>query len=371
MVVVLSAFNGIEHLIDSRYSALDSDISIYPAYGKTFNLDTVPVQKIKSLQGLGKMSPVVEENVLASYNHKQRIVRIKGFLPDYLQGEKYDSLIIRGTGMLKQNGEDLAVLGAGVRYDLNTVVGDQSLFPLKLTAILRGRQIYKSRQRALNTQVIHCGGVFSINYDFDTQYILVPLEFAQKLLGYHNDANSIEVNLSGQNKEKNFSRAASELQNLLGKNYTVKTRYQKNEVIYKTNQSEKWIAFLILVFILLIATFNIIASLSMLILEKRGDVKVLSSMGMNTNRIRQIFFQEGLLINALGAGSGLLLGLVLCLAQEKYGFVPLHGGLVPYYPVRVMAQDLLVVFVVVVLIGLISSVVPVRLFTRKILQAKT
>ena len=368
MVVILSAFNGIEELIDDRYGALDADLTIMPATGKTYPLADIPLDSLKSTIPVTSLSPVIEENVLAEYDQRQRIVRIKGVEQSHLTAMGFDSLVYEGRPDLKIDNTPQALLGAGVRYELSARLGPSGMEPLRLSAILRGKRLSKARERALNRKLIAVGGIFSINVDFDLKYVLVPLDFASSLLKYDDEVSAVEIKLKEGTKTED---AAEELSALLGDRYNVVTRFEKNELIYKTNRSEKWITFFILLFVMLIATFNIVASLVMLILDKQSDIRLLSALGASRRSIRRVFFFEGLLINGIGAGVGLVLGYLLCLLQIEFGLVPLEGGLVPYYPVALKVGDFAVVFAVVIAVGLISSIAPVWLYTGKSLQAKT
>lgn len=362
MVVVLSAFNGIEKLIDERYRYLEPDLGITAVYNKVIGLDSLNLETIKAADGVAEVAVAVEEFVLAEYERNQRIVKMKGVEDSFLARSGIDSLMWDGAAEFHMNNTPSALIGVGVKYDLNLRMFEQAYNPLRLSALQRGKMLRTNREGAFNRRNIPVAGIFSINIDFDSDYVIVPLEFATDLLGYEKEVSQVEIQLTdGESLEVR----RDELQAALGPNYLVKSRLEKNELIYKTNKTEKWATFVIMGFILLIATFNIIAALTLLINEKRNDIKVLSGMGAPASLIKRIFFIEGALINAIGAAIGLGLGLGLVYLQQNYGLIRLEGGLVDFYPVATSPSDLLAIFSLVVVCGLLSSVVPVQIFTRR------
>jgi lipoprotein-releasing system permease protein len=362
MVVVLSAFNGIEALIDERFGVFNADITITPLRNKVLTPEGVSADAIAALPEVAQTGYAVEEYVLAEYERNQRIVVLKGVEPYYLAKAGLDSLMVEGDAALLLDEAPAAMVGIGVKYDLNLRLFEQQWNPLRLSAIQRGKKLGNNPEQAFNRRLVPVAGVFSINIDFDTDYVLVPIDFAQELLGYRGEYSALEVYLKpGQQPDKVRARIAG----LTGPDYEVKTRVQKNELVYKTNQTEKWATFAIMGFIMLIATFNIIAALTLLINEKRRDIRVLYTMGATTGSIRRIFFIAGALINAIGALVGLGLGLGLVYLQRTVGIIRLEGGLVEFYPVQINITDLWAIFALVVLCGLLSSIAPVQIFTRK------
>ncbi len=362
MVVVLSAFNGIEALIDERFSYFDADISVSPLSGKVISPGDIDLEALRNLPEVASAGYVIEEFVLAEYERNQRIVIMKGVEPVFLAEAPIDSMIIDGDATLNLGEQPAALIGIGVKYDLNLRLFEQQFNPLRLSAIQRGKKLGSNPEQAFNKLNIPVAGVFSINIDFDSDYIIVPIKYAADLLKYNNEYSAVELYLHPDAKgEKVQEKIAA----MLGPDYEVRTRLQKNELIYKTNKSEKWATFVIMGFIMLIATFNIIAALTLLINEKRRDIRVLYSLGATTNTIRRIFFTAGALINAIGAAAGLLLGFALVYLQKEVGLIRLEGGLVEYYPVEIQPTDLMAIFALVVVCGFLSSVVPVQIFTRR------
>lgn len=362
MIIVLSAFNGIESLVGSLYARFEPAISILPATGKTFAQSSVPIDTLKTWPGISHVVPVIEENVMLDFGSKQRIARMKGVDENFVLMTRLDSVVVDGEYLLKDEDYNYAVVGYGIKYELGINIYQNSMRPLKVYAPIRGKKISRNQEKAFNRKDLMVSGIFSINPDFDSKYFLTDIDFASALLGYENERTAIEIGLA---EGVNPDRIQKQLITLLGDDFIVKTSRQKNELVFKTSQSEKWITFFILTFILLIASFNIIASLTMLIIDKKKDIFILNSLGASRLDIRKIFFSEGMLINAIGAIIGLVLGYLFCIAQIQFGLIPLEGGIVEYYPIEMRLEDFFAVFGIVLATGLISSIVPVRYFTRK------
>lgn len=362
MVVVLSAFNGIDNLIDERYSFFDADISILPLTDKVIHSDSINCETIAEIEGVVSCSRVIEERVFAQYEGKQRIVKLKGVEPAFLHQARMDDMIIDGEPRLEIENVPAALIGVGVKYDLNLRMFEQVFNPMRLSAVIRGMNLRQNMERALHTKNIPVAGIFSINIDFDSDYVIVPILFAEELLKYENEISALEIGLSAK---ANPEKVSKEIKSILGENYKIETRQQKNLLIYQTNRTEKWATFLIMGFIMLIATFNIIAALTLLINEKRNDIRILSGMGASSTMIKRIFFIEGALINLLGAAMGIGLGFLFVFLQQKYGLIRLEGGLVDYYPVKIHTPDLMAIFALVLVCGLLSSIMPVQIFTRR------
>lgn len=362
MVVVLSAFNGIDKLIDQRYSYFDADISVLPLNNKVIHTDSIPLKTIAGLEGIRSVNEVIEERVFAQYEGNQRIVKLKGVDPGFVTRIGMDTMMVAGQANLEMEGAPSALVGIGVKYDLDLRLFEQIFNPLRLSALIRGKNLRTDLQGALNRMPIPVAGIFSINIDFDSDYVLVPFDYASSLLEYQNEFSKLDLRLQ---PDANPVDVKKTIQQLLGDQYRVETRQEKNGLIYKTNRTEKWATFLIMGFIMLIATFNIIAALTLLINEKRNDIRILSGMGATAATIKRIFFIEGALINLLGAAFGVALGFVFVYLQQTYGIIRLEGGLVDYYPVEINSPDLIAIFALVLVCGVISSIVPVQIFTRR------
>ena len=370
LIVVLSVFNGFEKLVISLFNTFNPDLVITVKEGKTFNSNEFPSEKVKNIPGVVYFTEVVEENALLKHKAKQHIVTIKGVSEDFEKMSRLDTMVIDGDFILENEGRSFTVIGAGVAYYLGANPKDFTN-PISVYIPRRTKSTSLNFENAFNNQLILPSGVFSVQQDFDINYIIVPLEFARELLEYNDEVTSIELGLE---QDADTDEIQSEIQNILGEHFLVKNQFQQQELLYKIMKSEKLAIFLILSFILLIATFNVIGSLSMLILDKKKDIAVLSSMGANKKLIKRIFLIEGLLISVIGAILGLTFGGILCWLQQRFGIISLGPGdgsfVVDAYPVQTQILDFVYVFITVFLIGLAATLVPVKQISKKYLNQK-
>lgn len=366
MVIVLSTLNGIAELVDSIYSPFDQDITITAAEGKTFGKEALDIERILAMPSVKAASYVIEENVLLRNGDQQTVATLKAVEPQYLAMSNMDQHMFSGEPTFKGLSGPAALLGIGLKTDLNVGLDDGIFQPLEISAPIRGRKLSKFQKGAFETIAVPVRGAFTLNLDFDTKYVLLPLDIAADLLHYDSAVSALEVQL---NNTKKMDLVASELRSELGEDFTVKTRHQKNALMYSTNASEKLFTFIVLAFIGLIGAFNIIASLTMMMIEKRRDMRTMMGMGATPTMVRRIFFGEGMLIVLVGTVLGLLFGLGICWAQQYFGIVQLTGSVVEAYPVKVLTPDLAMIFLVVLAIGLLASWVPLSSLSRRFLQA--
>lgn len=366
MVIILSIMNGITDLIEQIYSPFDQDITITLREGKTFPADTLILSEMATWPGVVHRSKVIEENVLLMRADEHGIGKMKAVEPQYLEMSHMKDHAFLGEPLLEQEGQFRAILGQGLKDQMGVQLGAQTFDPLKVAAPVRGKKISKFRERALNKETIYCSGTFSINLEFDMNYFLVPIDFAKGLLEYDDHITGIELDLDDQTDVNEF---AERVRDGLGPTFDVRTRYQKNALMYKTNETEKLFVFVILAFIMLLAAFNVIAALTMLMIEKKKDIGTLMSMGAGMQLVRRIFTYEGLLINLAGAGTGILLGVLLSLAQQHFGFIRMSGTIVDAYPVKVIWPDLVIVFLAVSTIGFFSTWFPVKILSKRFLES--
>lgn len=366
MVVVLSAVNGISELVDTIYSPFDQDITITPAAGKTLQRDSLDVQELLAVSGATLSSWTIEENVLLMHDGQQSVATLKGVEAPYLRMSDMQRYLYSGEARLHSATGSAAVLGIGLRSDLGVPLDDGIFRPLTISAPIRGRKLSTYQQRAFERMDMAVAGTFTMNMEFDMRYVLVPFAAAETLFHYSGEASALELKLPA---EQDADAVAQDLRSALGPRYVVRTRQQKNVLMYQTNASEKFFSFLVLAFIGLIGAFNIIASLTMMMIEKRKDMGTLRSLGASPLLIRRVFLYEGLLIVLIGVLLGITLGLGVCWAQERFGLVPLDASVVDHYPVKVLWSDLLVVFATVGAIGLLATWVPLRALSRRFLLA--
>lgn len=363
LIVILSVFNGFDSLIKSLFNSFDSDLKITSVVGKTF----VPDERMKSalaIPGIDKYAESIEDNALLKHREKQYIATIKGVSDDYVQMTGIDSMMAEGEFLLKDERNSYAIIGQGVAYFLS--LGLNYVSPtIQIYVPKRVKNVQLNPDDAFNRMNIVPSGIFSIQQDFDTKYVIVPIEFARKLFDYTNEISSLEIKLKpNQNPEK----VKSEIKNIIGNDFKIQTRYEQHELLFKIMKSEKWAIFLILAFILIIASFNIIGSLTMLIIDKQKDIFIYQSMGASFKTIRNIFLFEGWLISITGAILGLFFGIFVCWLQSTFGFLKLQGTgsfIIENYPVKMEFPDFIYVLATVLIIGFIAAWYPVKYITRK------
>lgn len=364
LIVIMSAFNGLENLVAGLYSSFDPDIKITVKEGKVFNAGAISKEEILKIKGVKYYCEALEETVYIRYKDHEVIATIKGVEEAFDEMSGIDSMITEGEFILKTNGNNFAVAGYGIAYKLGLNI-ENVLEPLRIYTARREEISTLQPEQAFKLGNIMPSGIFMINQDFDFKYLLVPIDFARELLERGPEISSVEIGLT-DDADKQYVK--KEISRLAGDKFEVKTRYELNELIFKTNKTEKWITYLILTFILVIATFNVIGSLTMLILEKKEDMHILRSLGAEKKAIQKIFLFEGLMITFLGGISGLILGALLCAGQQLFGFVRLQGTIVEYYPVKLLPFDFITVILTVLLIGFFASWLPVKYVTAKYLR---
>lgn len=366
LVIVLSVFNGFDSLIKSMFSNFDPHIKITPAHGKVFDPQTDTLQQIKTLPYVDLVCETLEENVLLEYDKRINPAVIKGVADNYSQLTGVDTTVINGEFILTDKNRSMAVVGAGLAYYLSINVN--FVKPIKIYVPKRTGRISMNPERAFSQSYIFPSGIFAIQQEIDTKYALVPISFARNLLDYSTQVSALEIKLKpGTNNDK----ARSDISKLIGSNYIVQTQYQQHEMLYKVMKSEKFAIYLILTFILIIGSFNMIGSLSMLIIDKKNDIATLSHLGLSKKGIQRIFTYEGWIISIGGAVVGLLLGLLVCWLQQTFGFLKLDSMgtfVISNYPVKIIWTDFVLALITVVCIGLLASWYPIRLFTKRYLS---
>ena len=364
LFVILSIFNGMEKLIDKQITSFNPDLRIELKKGKYFQITDSLKQILSSSKNVAYYSFVLEENVVLGYDKKQVVATMLGVDSNFVYVTGLDSSIYEGRFVLKKNPNSYAVIGSILADQLG--ITTQSYYLLTIWAIKKVKAANLNLQNAFNSDFLQVAGIFMVNDEYDSKYVIVPLDFAQDLTNNKNLASYIYLKLYPNASIKSTKK---ELSSLLPDNYEIKDKYQQNEMIYKIMKSEKWAIFAILSFIIFITSFNIIGSLVMLILEKKKDISVLFSLGASEQSIRRIFLYEGLLISFIGAVVGLILGLILCVIQIKFGLItlPSQGSFITnVYPVSIKFTDAVLVFFTVMAIGYLIALYPVRYITFRL-----
>ena len=371
LICTLSVYNGFQDLIASLYSSLDPQIKITPATGKTLSLQDPSIKSLTEWQEIDAIAPVIEENALLIYRNRQMPVLLKGVPDNYTRVSNIDSILLDGNFFLKDSIANYATIGVGVANRLE--VGAHYVYPLFVYTPKRKAKVNLANpSNAFNEDRMFATAVFSVNQpEYDDQMVIVPLDMATKLFDYSHQASALEIKLKPGTNEK---RTISSLSEHLGEGYLVKDRMMQQETSFRMMQIEKWMTFLILAFILMIATFNVIGSLSMLIIDKQNDIKTLQNLGADEKIISRIFLTEGWLISAIGAGTGLIAGIFLCWLQQEYGLLRLGqtsgAFIVDAYPIHLLWSDAFAVLAIVTLLGFPAAWYPVKYLRNKWLRTK-
>ncbi len=362
MVIVLSAFNGIESLVQDLFSSFDPAIKITVKTGKTFAPKLVPLSELQEIEGVDKISQTIEEVTMLKHGDQWITATLKGVDSNFFEVCDIENTLTEGTPILNNNNIEGAIIGLGIQNKLQVTSDPAYSNTITAYGLLRTEKISRNNKKAFKPLFLNINGVFSINPEFDNQYIITSISFAQQLLELQDEITSIEIGLK---ENANANKVKKSIQKLLNSNFEVKTRYEQNELIFKTNQTEKWMVFLILGFILILSTFNIIASISMLLFDKEKDIKTLISLGATQRFIQQIFFLEGLFINLLGGIIGIVTGLIISFLQIKFHFVKLQNSVIDYWPMEIKLEDILLIFITITIVGILSSYLPVKYLIRK------
>ena len=371
MVCTLSVFNGFRDLVATMFTAFDPELKITSVNGKVFDSEDERIQSIRQWPEVEVFSCSLEDNAMVQYKGRQAMVVIKGVEDNFNQLTAIDSILYgRGELILHDEVVDYAIPGIELVSVLGT--GIRFLNPLEVFAPKRGAKINVANPTtSFQTDYLHSSGlVFAVNQQkYDASYILTSLSFARNLFQYDTEVSSVELKLL---PDASVSKVKDKLQDLLGSDFKVQDRYEQQLDTYRIMEVEKLISYIFLTFILLIACFNVIGSLSMLIIDKRKDVETLRNLGADNKLVYRIFLFEGCLISFIGALVGVVLGLVLCLIQQEFGILSLGNGdmagafVVDAYPVSVQLGDVCLVLITVLLVSFLSVQYPVRYLFKKL-----
>ena len=372
LVCTLSVFNGFQDLVATMFTAFDPELKITAVSGKVFDGQDERIQSLRQLPEIEVFSESLEDNAMVQYKGRQAMVTVKGVEDNFDRLTPIDSILYgRGELVLHDEVVDYAIPGIELVSVLGT--GIRFLDPLEVYAPKRGSRInVASPASSFNSDYLHSSGlVFAVNQQkYDASYILTSLAFARNLFQYDTEVSSVDLKLK---EGSNIYKVQENISQLLGEDFRVQNRYEQQADTFRIMEVEKLISYLFLSFILLIACFNVIGSLSMLIIDKRADVVTLRNLGANDETIKRIFLFEGCLISFMGALVGVVLGVALCLVQQEFGLISLGSGdsagafVIDAYPVSVHVGDVVLVLCTVLLVGYLSVLYPVRYLIRKLL----
>jgi len=360
LIVILSAMNGLTSIVGNLYNTFEPDLRVTASKGKYFETSDVFLNEIKAIKGVKIISQSLSDKVLVKNIDKQALVSIKGVDYNFNKITKIDSAVLEGSYGLNEAGPRKILLGRGVANQLsinmNAYVNELSLF-----SPVKGKMSNLNPDDNLNQVYCTPSGIFSLNDELDYQYAFVNIKTARELFDLPNKVSALELAC----EEGETDHVQKLLKEKLGDAFVVKNRYELNDVLFKALETEKLATFIILAFILVIATFNIIGALTMLIIEKRKDIKTLYSLGADLSLIRGIFMREAFLISGIGALIGLLLGLFICWLQMQFHLVKFGSEfIIPYYPIQMQLKDFIWIFGLIMLIGFFAALYPVRVFTK-------
>ena len=372
LIVVLSAFNGLEKVISSMNNRLTPDLQIATVKGKTIDLTTFPLGQLKDIQGVDYVIPTITEDALFRANEKQHIGQVKGVGLEYQQIDRLNEVVFGDTDLVLSDEDEhyFAVPGAGVAWYL----GINAYNPYAMVRVYvpkRGNASLMSLENSFNSDVLTVQSVFSTEQEQDEKMVLVPFDWLSELLEYEDKANNVELFLA---PNADINKVKKTVTFFIGDDYVVKNQQEQQETLYKIMRSEKWAVYVILTFILILATFNVVGSLSMLMIDKRKDTEILKAMGADNRLIQRVFMNEGLLISVAGGLIGLLLGVILVLLQQQFGFVKFGTGgnyVVDTYPVLLKLKDVLLIFATILVVGCTSAFLTVRHAMRKSVDQKS
>ncbi|QEH40390.1 ABC transporter permease [Chitinophaga sp. XS-30] len=360
LITVLSVFNGFTGLVKSLYSSFYPALKVMPSSGKTILLTDAQLKEIAAVPGVAHFSQSIEEKAVLRYGEDQTIAVLKGVDRQFVQVAGVQDKIVRGEFDLGQENGFSAVLGIGIETALGVDV-EHSFVPVNVYMPKRDAGISFNAampEQSLNSGVIYPVGTFAIQQEFDSKYVLTDIGFLRNLMNLRpGEMSSLEISLQPGASEK---RAKRSIQALLGDEAKVLTRVEQNATIYNVMQTEKWVVYVFLSFILVIAAFNMIGSLSMLVIEKQKDITILKAMGGRNSLIQRIFLGEGLIIAGAGSVLGFTIAITICLLQQRFGLVKLGGGsfLIDAFPVEMHWEDFVLVIVTILVIGVLASWYP-------------
>jgi lipoprotein-releasing system permease protein len=366
-VLVLSVFNGFEDLVKSLYSNFYADVKVIPTTGKTFILTQSQLKNIQKIPGIKGTSFNVEEKALLQNGEDQTVVLLRGVDSNYYKVSGVPEKMYHGDFNLGTLDHPKIVLGVGIESAIG-VQADRNLMPV--TVFLPKKSNSNNPLAALSEGNTTTSGSFAIQQDFDNKYVITNLAFMKQQMNYRpNEFSALEVSLLNPDQSEKFTQT---LQKELGSNYKILTKYQQNTSLYNSMRLEKWFIYAVLTLILIIAAFNMVGALTMLVLEKRKDISVLQSLGADRSLVKKIFLSEGILLAAVGAGTGIIMALIISFLQMKFHLIKLVGNsfLIDYFPVKLVLTDFVLVVFTSVIIAFVASWFPARKASQQMFNLK-
>lgn len=362
LIIVLSVFNGLEGLLRSLYTSFDPELKIEAAEGKSFEVSDALLTKLKTIEGVEVVTEVIEDYAYIRYRDADVVATIKGVSDNFIDQHRLDDRIVQGELKLKQDGVNFAIIGRGIQYALSVAVEDE-MFALQIFYIKDLRRSSLDPSQMYSRKTIRPGGVFSIEKNYDENYVFLPLDFVADLMDYGNKRTALEIKTTNGS---NLLTVKERLAETLGDSFKVLTNEEQQKDLYRLLKIEKLFTFLALSLLISVGSINIFFSLMMLAIDKKKDISVLTAIGASENLIRKIFFSEGAIISFIGAGSGLIIGGLICWLQDQFGLVGMgmENAVIPNYPVTMIWTDFALTSLVVVAITFLVSFYPASLASR-------
>lgn len=356
LVIVLSVFNGLETLLQSLYSNFDPEVKVESTLGKSFQSTPLLLNQLNNIEGVAIVTEVIEDYVYVKYRDAEMVLTMKGVSENFIDQHRIDNAIVAGEYKLTQNDVGYAIIGRGVQYALSIIPGED-IFALQVHYIKKPKAGSIDINKIYRKRNILPGSVFAIEQNYDENYIIVPLAFAQELLQYANKRTSLEIKLA---ESADIDLVIAQIRNQLGKDFTVKNRLEQQADLYKLLKLEKLFVFISVAFILLVGSINIFFSLSMLAIDKKKDIAILYAMGAKDHLVKSVFLFEGAIIAIGGALLGITLGILVCWLQQTFGLVSMGttSTVMANYPVDMHLMDFVYTGVTIIGITFIVSYRP-------------
>ncbi|WP_337041169.1 ABC transporter permease [Emticicia sp. 17c] len=362
MVVVLSVFNGLEELNRSIFKSFDPDIKISAVVGKAFEIEPAKLASLKRLKAVAVVTEVIQDNALVMYEDSKMVVNMKGVDSTFQQNSRLKSSLVEGSFVIQDEGIDYAFIGGNVYGALNISLGN-IIEPLEIWYPKNQKKLSLIPENNINKKVLNISGVYSLE-QFHDDYVYVPLSVAQELTEYGNKRTALEVQLK---PDADLDSAQEQIKDIFGDKYLIQNQDEQNANLFRAIRIEKLFIFIAMLFIIGVASFNIFFSLTMLVIDKKEEIKTLYAMGADNGLVKKIFFSEGAIISFLGAATGLFLGWIICFVQQEYGWVGMgmESAIVEAYPIKMNSMDFLITAVSVIIITFLISYFPAKRATSE------
>lgn len=362
LIIVLSVFNGLEEFVRALYNSFDPELKVEAAEGKSFEVNEDLIRSIRGVDGVGIVTQVAEDNVYVRFRDSETVATLKGVEENFLSQNRLDQALVKGELKLKDNNISYAIIGQGIQYKLS-IPPNNSLYLMEIFYPRRGRITSPDPSSLVNRQLIMPSGVFAIEKQYDLNYIFAPLDFVVDLFDYGLRRTSLEIKTQ---PGSNIGRVKESLQSLLGPEYRVLDSDEQHSGLLKVLKIEKFFVLITFSFIIAVASFNILFSLTMLAIDKKKDISILYSLGATNRLIRSIFIKEGAIISLTGAFIGLLLGLIIVGIQQTFGIVSMGmvTSVLDAYPVKIVVSDFIYIAFIIIFITLLASYRPAAIATR-------